>query len=112
MDHVELLGNDIKRTAWHKAGIFKHGCPAFLVAQSREVELESVKRAEETGVRLQVVQADTLSRTLWSSEEPQEQKTNAALALALADAFLRQCRPASSLTLSELAWTRLVFLAM
>ncbi|KAL8969056.1 MAG: hypothetical protein Q9197_004549, partial [Variospora fuerteventurae] len=52
MDHVEQLGPLIENIAWHKAGIFKHGSPAFSTFQEPAAATVLQQRASEKNVTL------------------------------------------------------------
>ncbi len=95
-DHTELLGDTLAKIAREKAGIMKRGAPAFTVPQEDEAMQSLTRCAEEVGVALSV------AKPLESYEIPpnhaggvrlgingEHQSTNAALALALCDAFQR-----------------------
>jgi folylpolyglutamate synthase len=47
IDHVNQLGSSFDRIAWHKAGIFKTGAPAFLAPQ----ETAAVEVFAAAGIR-------------------------------------------------------------
>ena len=38
-DHTSMLGHTIEEIAWHKAGIFKTGCPAVTIDQCGKYQL-------------------------------------------------------------------------
>jgi folylpolyglutamate synthase len=101
-DHVELLGNDIRRIAWHKGGIFKNGTPGFSVPQIDEVALVLANRAEQKGVNLQFVNIDTAFKLPSPVFQVEEQRVNATLALALTNSFL-DARKRSFLTPSDVS---------
>jgi folylpolyglutamate synthase len=52
MDHVAQLGPTIETIAWHKAGIFKLGAPAFSVTQELGPAEVMRKRALDKGTTL------------------------------------------------------------
>lgn len=54
-DHVGMLGENIGSIAWHKAGIMKHGVPAFTSPQTPEAQKVLQDRATEKGVKLSIV---------------------------------------------------------
>ncbi|KAK2804330.1 hypothetical protein FQN50_006621 [Emmonsiellopsis sp. PD_5] len=55
IDHVYTLGDTIEKIAWHKAGIFKSGCPAF-TTQQLPAAMEVLKeRASERNASLTIV---------------------------------------------------------
>ncbi|KAI4187731.1 MAG: hypothetical protein LQ348_004032, partial [Seirophora lacunosa] len=63
MDHVEQLGPSIENIAWHKAGIFKHGSPAFSTLQEPAAATVLQQRANEKNAALQFIGVDpTLPR--------------------------------------------------
>lgn len=91
LDHVAQLGPTIEDIAWHKAGIFKHGTPAFSVPQKNSCARVLEQRATEKQVQLKFVPAEVTvgnfnARVLGVSV----QKMNCSLALALVDAYLQR----------------------
>lgn len=78
----------LEEIAWHKAGIFKTGCPAFSVLQPAHAENILRNRAEEKGVSLNFVGSDPNLSDL--NLPTSIHRTNAALAIALANSFLNQ----------------------
>lgn len=93
MDHVDQLGPSIENIAWHKAGIFKPGRPAFSALQEPAAAVVLQGRAAEKGVTLQFVGVHTglpvHSRVL----KLEVQRANCSLALALVNTFLEQRAP-------------------
>lgn len=91
IDHIGMLGDTVEKIAWHKAGIMKHGVPAFTVEQRREAQAVLDVRARERGVDLQVVGRNALlaSEQVKLGLEGDFQKDNASLAIAVAAAHLR-----------------------
>jgi folylpolyglutamate synthase len=88
MDHIAQLGPTIENVAWHKAGIFKVGTPAFSVPQDLAVTEVLQNRAAEKGVELKFIEADpTLPCNARTLRAP-VQRINCSLALALTGAFL------------------------
>ncbi|KNG80664.1 folylpolyglutamate synthase [Aspergillus nomiae NRRL 13137] len=57
-DHVRFLGPTIEDIAWHKAGIFKPGCPAISSPQEQIVAEALMNRANEKKVTLSFVEPD------------------------------------------------------
>ena len=53
LDHTNILGDDLKKIAREKAGIFKKGIPAISVAQDPDVEKVLWEVAETVGAPLQ-----------------------------------------------------------
>ncbi|XP_052063109.1 folylpolyglutamate synthase, mitochondrial-like [Mytilus californianus] len=92
IDHVSNLGNTLEKIAWHKAGIFKPGVPAFTSPQCPEALKVLHERAKEKGCHLRVVP------DFASYQRPGEkfklgiaghmQKVNASLALQLTRAWM------------------------
>ncbi|OJK02997.1 hypothetical protein ASPACDRAFT_50421 [Aspergillus aculeatus ATCC 16872] len=59
IDHVNALGNTIDQIAWHKAGIFKKGCPAFTVPQVPEA-MDPAEHFQRQNASLAVRLAETV----------------------------------------------------
>lgn len=95
MDHVEQLGPSIDNIAWHKAGIFKSGRPAFSTPQEPLAAAVLERRASEKNVPLEFIDIDPLLPLNAPALRPQVQKTNASLALALTRSFLGEKAPAA-----------------
>ena len=100
MDHVEQLGPSIDNVAWHKAGIFKAGRPAFSAPQEPLAAVMLERRANEKGVQLAYINVDPSLPANASALGPQVQRTNASLALALTRSFLRDKAPAACCNLT------------
>ncbi|RHZ43372.1 LipA and NB-ARC domain protein [Aspergillus thermomutatus] len=83
MDHVAQLGPTIETIAWHKAGIFKSGAPAFSVTQEPDPAEVMRKRALDKGTTLTFVSANECLPTD---------------ALELTKAFLRTKAPGHTLS--------------
>ncbi|PGH04327.1 hypothetical protein AJ79_07107 [Helicocarpus griseus UAMH5409] len=90
MDHMNALGHTIDKIAWHKAGIFKTGCPAVTVQQVPEAMKVLEARSLEKGVELVTIDADWERLVANVDVRPAEsfQKRNAALAVKLATVAL------------------------
>ena len=101
MDHVKQLGPSIDNIAWHKAGIFKSGRPAFATPQEPPAASMLERRAKERGVVLEYIDVDPLLPVNASALRPHVQRMNASLALALTRSFLREKAPASCQDLTE-----------
>ncbi|KAF2840523.1 folylpolyglutamate synthase [Patellaria atrata CBS 101060] len=88
MDHIAQLGPTIENIAWHKAGIFKPGAPAFSTFQAPSLAKVLETRAREKGVQLKFVsdETDLPDDTLKLTSHVQRQ--NAALALAAVESVL------------------------
>ncbi|XP_022322466.2 folylpolyglutamate synthase, mitochondrial-like isoform X1 [Crassostrea virginica] len=87
LDHTSILGETIDKIAWHKAGIFKPGVPAFTSSQCREALDVIENRAKEIGCPittvppLSIYESNGHSLTLGIAGNMQRQ--NAALAIQL-----------------------------
>lgn len=100
VDHILQLGPTIENIAWHKAGIFKTGTPAFSAPQAQNVEATMQKRAREKGVDLKFVGVDPNLPRTDSTIFADVQRTNCSLAIALANAFLSAKSPTTFQCLS------------
>ncbi|NXA34759.1 FOLC protein, partial [Eudromia elegans] len=94
IDHTSILGDTLEKIAWQKGGIFKPGVPAFTVAQP-ERPLEVLReRARERACPLYVCpELDAFEeggRVLALGLAGEHQRSNAALALQLARAWLQR----------------------
>lgn len=83
IDHVTKLGTSLPEIAWHKAGIFKTGCPALTVNQKPEALDVLRKRAMSRGIGLEVVFVSDELRSLRLQPNLPYQYENASLAVAL-----------------------------
>lgn len=102
IDHVRTLGPTIQDIAWHKAGIFKNGCPAFSVSQQPEALEVLLQRAKEKGVSLSMANEEPELRKVFLPLLAQ--RKNASLAIALVNAFLNKTgrtRPVGCNRISE-----------
>lgn len=61
IDHVTLLGNTIEKIAWHKAGIFKPGVPAFTYDQIPSAMNILKERAQQIDCPLSIVDLPRLN---------------------------------------------------
>ncbi|RAL09340.1 bifunctional folylpolyglutamate synthase/dihydrofolate synthase [Aspergillus homomorphus CBS 101889] len=93
LDHVAQLGPTIENIAWHKAGIFKPGAPAFSLPQEAGPAEIMRARAAERNTTLNFVPPNPNlphnSRVLGASV----QRLNCSLAVELAKAFVKAKRP-------------------
>lgn len=96
MDHVHQLGPSIENIAWHKAGIFKPGTPAFSAPQESAAAQVLRSRAVDKGVSLQFVDHDPSLPTNALQLTPKVQQTNCSVALAVVNSFLNQRAPRGS----------------
>ncbi|KAJ8957874.1 hypothetical protein NQ318_001870, partial [Aromia moschata] len=92
VDHTALLGSSVSSIAWHKAGIMKKGASAFTVQQSDEILGVLTERSKERECPLSVV-ATNFSMDDGLSKIPQHvRRTNASLAVALSEEFVKRKR--------------------
>ncbi|EPE27451.1 MurD-like peptide ligase, catalytic [Glarea lozoyensis ATCC 20868] len=96
LDHVKQLGSSLQSIAWHKAGIFKSGAMAFSSPQESEGANMLSKRASDIGVKLEFVDREPSLTDHPMQLEPDVQRTNCSLALAIVRAFL--CKTTNSNT--------------
>ncbi|KAJ5217069.1 Mur ligase [Penicillium chermesinum] len=90
IDHVRALGGTIDKIAWHKAGIFKAGSPAFTVPQAPEAMEVLRSRAEEKGVKLDTLAIHPALFDIRLRVAEDFQRKNASLAIALAASLLNR----------------------
>lgn len=88
LDHVAMLGDTLESIAWHKAGIFKPGVPAFTREHPAAVMDVLRARAEEKGAELIVVADSEAARWDARLAAGPFQKDNRALASAAANCHL------------------------
>lgn len=89
MDHMSLLGDTLESIAWHKAGIMKEGCTALTVQQLPNILNIFKERSVEKKCTLSVVDCNYYGEN--DTIVPRiAHKTNASLALALAEAFINK----------------------
>lgn len=93
IDHVAVLGHTIEEIAWHKAGILKHGSPAFTVEQLPGAMGVVSQRAKEKGVALNVVPVDPRLLDVKITPDAKFQKQNASLAISLTEAVMQRLEP-------------------
>ncbi|PIK48848.1 putative folylpolyglutamate synthase, mitochondrial-like isoform X2 [Apostichopus japonicus] len=96
MDHVKSLGDTLAKIAWHKAGIFKPGKPAFTVPQPREAMQVISERSVQIKTTVECVpsiERYNLDETsLQLGLHGRYQYTNAALAVQLCQKFLEETK--------------------
>lgn len=90
IDHVAMLGDTIDKIAWHKAGVFKPGVPAFSAPQPEEAIRVLHERAAERNTKLEVVDVHPELANVKLGLAADFQKTNASVAIAAAAAYLRR----------------------
>lgn len=88
IDHTAMLGNTIEEIAWHKGGIMKASAPCFTAPQPPAAIEVLRKRADEVPTKLHVVDRNPALNNLQLGLAADFQKTNASLAVAVADAHL------------------------
>ncbi|PYH76009.1 FolC protein [Aspergillus uvarum CBS 121591] len=103
IDHVTMLGNTIDKIAWHKAGIFKKGCPAFTVPQVSDAMEVLKKRATEKGASLSIVEEYQAVHEIDIKPAEPFQRTNAFLAIKLAETVLKKLGVLTSFRGGELS---------
>ncbi|TXG49859.1 hypothetical protein EZV62_025734 [Acer yangbiense] len=91
-DHMEILGYTLGAIAGEKAGIYKHGVPAFTVTQPDEAMHVLEEKASKLDVPLQV--APPLDASLLNGQKlglvGEHQYLNAGLAIALSSTWLQR----------------------
>ncbi|KAF2202506.1 FolC bifunctional protein [Delitschia confertaspora ATCC 74209] len=97
IDHVAMLGSTLPEIAWHKAGIFKKGIPAFSAPQKEEAATVLRERAAEKGTSIHFigVHPSLASDEVKLGLSAGFQKVNASVAIAVAAAHLRALGVAS-----------------
>ena len=90
LDHVAQLGPSLENIAWHKAGIFKHGAPAFSAPQEPQPKAVLQGRVTEKDVALKFVPVRTTLPADALSLAVPVQRINCSLAVALTEAFLER----------------------
>lgn len=106
MDHADELDPTIENIAWHKAGIFKAGAPAFSVPQDETVESVLGSRADEKGSCLSFISTADVSSYLPADSEILSipvQRLNCSLTLGLVNMFLQITEPDHTLTPDDIA---------
>ncbi|XP_042537175.1 folylpolyglutamate synthase, mitochondrial isoform X1 [Dipodomys spectabilis] len=94
IDHTSLLGDTMEKIAWQKGGIFKRGIPAFTVLQPEGPLAVLKDRAQQISCPLYLCPPlETLEEggaPLALGLEGEHQRSNAALALQLANCWLQR----------------------
>ncbi|KAI9766140.1 MAG: Folylpolyglutamate synthetase [Geoglossum simile] len=90
IDHTEVLGETIEKIAWHKAGVFKAGCPAFSVAQLPAAATVLQQRAKEKKTLLRDIAIHPALHSINITPNEGFQRANASLAIALVDTVLKR----------------------
>ncbi|KAJ5537512.1 hypothetical protein N7494_006991 [Penicillium frequentans] len=102
MDHVAQLGPAIEDIAWHKAGIFKSGAPAFSVTQEDGPAEVLRKRATERNTTLTFVSTSSLLPVNKKVLSAPVQRLNCSLALQLAGSFIQLKDPGYELDANDI----------
>lgn len=89
LDHVAQLGPTVEDIAWHKAGIFKSGAPAFSVIQEPGPSEVLQNRAAEKNTELTFVSSSNILPVNKRVLSVPVQRLNCSLALELARKFLQ-----------------------
>uniref|UniRef100_A0A2P2MCF1 tetrahydrofolate synthase n=2 Tax=Rhizophora mucronata TaxID=61149 RepID=A0A2P2MCF1_RHIMU len=91
-DHMEILGNTLGEIAGEKAGIFKHGVPAFTVPQPNEAMCVLEDKASMVNAHLQIAPPldANLLNGLKLGLEGEHQYINAGLAIGLSSTWLQR----------------------
>ncbi|QIW97835.1 hypothetical protein AMS68_003353 [Peltaster fructicola] len=90
IDHTAILGENIESIAWHKAGVFKPGVPAFTTSQPAPAMKVLHARAEERDTTLQVAPTYTALDDIKLGLYGDFQRLNASLAVAIASSHLQR----------------------
>ncbi|ETI26708.1 hypothetical protein G647_10368 [Cladophialophora carrionii CBS 160.54] len=101
LDHLAQLGPEIEDVAWHKAGIFKNGAPAFSASQTPAVEAVLRARASQKSIQFEIVPVDPSLPRHANALRPHVQRINCSLAIALVKTFLSAKSPVDKGQLSE-----------
>lgn len=93
-DHMPILGNTLEEISWHKAGIFKPGCPAITVPQPDSAMNVLRDRATDIGAPLYIVPDLSLypsaGAPLKLGLDGNVQSLNASLALQLVREWMKR----------------------
>lgn len=90
IDHTAMLGDTIESIAWHKAGVFKEGVPAFTAPQPEPALKVMHQRALERKTELVEVPRYTALSQIKLGLRGEFQKTNASVAIAVCAAHLQK----------------------
>jgi folylpolyglutamate synthase len=88
IDHTAMLGDTIESIAWHKAGVFKEGVPAFTAPQPESALKVLHERAQERKTTLLEVPRYTALDHINLGLRGDFQKTNASVAIAVCASHL------------------------
>jgi folylpolyglutamate synthase len=90
IDHTAMLGDTIESIAWHKAGVFKEGVPAFTAPQPESALKVLHERAQERKTTLLEVPRYTVLDHIKLGLRGDFQKTNASVAIAVCASHLEK----------------------
>jgi len=90
IDHTAMLGETIESIAWHKAGIFKEGVPAFTASQTPSALKVLLERAEERKTKLLEVPQYIALNGVKLGLHGDFQKINASVAVAVCASHLQK----------------------
>ncbi|KAI1861515.1 hypothetical protein JX265_009482 [Neoarthrinium moseri] len=99
LDHVPMLGSNVKEIAWNKSGIMKAERPSYSVRQDEEVEI--VLQEEAVRIRSPLSFVNDKDTPFISDISVPAQRSNASLAVELANAYL--ARTGDYLTAGDIA---------
>lgn len=110
IDHVFVLGDTIESIAWHKAGIFKKGVPAFTVKQNEgamKVLEERASELEAEDGKVVLVGEDERLRRQRVQVKPDKgfQRGNVSLAIRMAETLLQKLQPDAEISKDALPET-------
>lgn len=90
IDHTAMLGDTIESIAWHKAGVFKEGVPAFTAPQPESALKVLHERAQERKTELVEVPQYTALNQIKLGLHGEFQKINASVAIAICASHLHK----------------------
>jgi folylpolyglutamate synthase len=90
IDHTAMLGDTIESIAWHKAGVFKEGVPAFTAPQPESALKVLHERAQERKTELLEVPRYTALGQIQLGLHGEFQKINASVAIAICASHLQK----------------------
>lgn len=90
IDHTAMLGDTIESIAWHKAGVFKEGVPAFTAPQPESALKVLHERAQEKKTELVEVPRYTALGQVKLGLHGEFQQTNASVAVAVCASHLQK----------------------
>ena len=90
IDHTAMLGDTIESIAWHKAGVFKEGVPAFTAPQPESALKVLHERAQDRKTELVEVPRYTALSQIKLGLHGEFQKINASVAIAICASHLQK----------------------